>query len=257
MALSWLCFSNKAFSQQMANWSTFYENGFVWNPALTARWNSWEVSATHRTDWSDFQNAPTLSTVGFQFPLIQRVTKTTIGAFLSNDQVGPFTRQGITGTYTYKIRTRWFGHRDDVLTLGMGASMHNYRFDPDKLTAFDGIEGDPNITNQASSVFSPNASFGAFYNSVSDFYSFKSHYFAGLSFVNLFPTKLINVPLGKVIARPQMNLHGGYRYFPWKKRYFYEPSLMISYEGTKAINAMVNVRYELIDKYWLSKLQLR
>lgn len=252
ISICFLYISSDIYSQQLANWSTFYENGFIWNPALTAKWNYWELSTTHRKDWSDFENAPSTTTIGFQLPILQRMTTTTIGGFLIEDKVGPFVRRGLTGTYTFKMRTRWFGNRDDVLTLGLGASINNFRFEPDKVIAFDGIEGDPNITNQSSNIFSPNVSFGAFYNSVSDFYSFKTHYYAGISFVNLIPTKFIDVPLGNASTRPQINIHGGYRYFPWRKKYFYEPSIMISYEGTKAINAMINMRYELVDNYWLS-----
>ena len=67
--------ANDSYSQQLTNWSSFYENGFIWNPALTARWNTWELSTTVHKEWTDFENAPENGTIGFQYPFIKRETK--------------------------------------------------------------------------------------------------------------------------------------------------------------------------------------
>ena len=58
-------------AQQRPSWSSFYENGLIWNPALTAKWNRWEVSATHRKEWVGFDDAPAYSTVTFQLPFLK------------------------------------------------------------------------------------------------------------------------------------------------------------------------------------------
>lgn len=45
-------------AQQLPSWSSFFESGFIWNPALTARNQSNEALLTHRQDWLGFEGAP-------------------------------------------------------------------------------------------------------------------------------------------------------------------------------------------------------
>jgi len=171
VVLSFLCYSTMSQAQQTASWSSFYENGFIWNPALTARWNAWELSATLRQEWSGFQDAPEYGTVGFQYPFIRNKIKTTIGAYAETDKVGPYESVGLGGTYTYKLYTGLFGIRDGVLTLGLGAKINQFRFNALNLVSYDGIESDFTIPEDGYKYYRPNVSFGVFYNSVSDFYS--------------------------------------------------------------------------------------
>lgn len=247
-----LMYASLGLSQQLPTWSSFYDNGFVWNPALTAKWNYWEVSATQRQEWTGFENAPQLTTLGFQFPFIKNNTKASMGFLASQDKVGPYNSTGFSGTYTYKMKLKWFGNYDDVLTIGMLGSLHQYRFNPTRLTAFDPLSNDPIVSSQSDQSILPNFAVGAFYNSVSDFYSFKSHYYGGLSITNLFPGKQIQLEAGQVANTIHLNLHGGYRYFPFRKPYYYEPSIFINYALTRAINVMSQLKFEKTDAFWLA-----
>ena len=64
------CAFVSSYGQQIANWSSFYENGFIWNPAMTAKWNAMDVSLTHQEMWTGFDGAPKYSTLSFQYPFI-------------------------------------------------------------------------------------------------------------------------------------------------------------------------------------------
>lgn len=247
-----IAFSNIVFSQQLPNWSSFYDNGFIWNPALTAKWNYWEVSATQRQDWTGFENAPQLTTIGFQFPFIKHETKASMGFLASKDKVGPYDSQGFSATYTYKMKVKWFGNFHDVLTIGMLGSIHQNRFAPTTLTAFDPLSSDPLISMQSASSIKPNFSVGAFYNSVSDFYSFKSHYFVGLAVTNLSPGDNLVLEAGQLSNAMHINLHGGYRYFAFQSSDYFEPSIFVNYSLTKAINVMGQLKYERADAFWLA-----
>lgn len=239
-------------SQQLTNWSSFYENGFIWNPALTARWNTWELSTTVHKEWTDFENAPEYGTIGFQYPFVKRETKLSLGGYIDYDKVGPYQKSSLAGTIAYKFKPLLFGNRDDVFSLGGKMSFNNYRFSPQNFTPFDGFEGDPNLINQQTSAIAPNMSLGAYYVSVSDFYSFRSHYYFGLSANQILPTRLTVSNQEDITQTVHATAHAGYRYSPKRSPYYIEPNIFISYGFKKAINVMANLRYERVDKYWLS-----
>ena len=81
-------------AQQIANWSSFYENGFIWNPALSARWTSTAVSLTHHKEWTGFEGAPQLSTLAVEVPFYKygNLVRSSVGGYLEHDQVGPFRK---------------------------------------------------------------------------------------------------------------------------------------------------------------------
>jgi len=152
-------------AQQIANWSSYYENGFVWNPALTAKWNTTEFSLTHQQEWIGFDAAPKYSTLSFQYPFSKygNFTKAGIGAYLDYDKIGPFTKTGAALTYTYRIRPQLFGNNDDYLSFGIGGQMSRYTFRSDDLVGLDGISTDPQLIEQAQTSLKPNFNFGVFY----------------------------------------------------------------------------------------------
>ncbi|MBK8516170.1 MAG: type IX secretion system membrane protein PorP/SprF [Saprospiraceae bacterium] len=85
--IAFMCWTLKA--QQLSSWSSYYESGFVWNPALTAKWNSNEVAVTHRQDWIGFEGAPQYTNISFQHPFISGYhTKSALGVFMERDKVG-------------------------------------------------------------------------------------------------------------------------------------------------------------------------
>jgi len=238
-------------AQQLPNWSSFYENGYIWNPALTARWNYWEVSATQRQEWLGFEGAPQTTTLGFQLPFSRSYTTSSLGMFVMRDQVGPYTNLGLTATYSYKIRTRLFGNENDGLTFGMSANIGQHRFSNSDLTAFDGLV-DPNLFNESFTRMTPNVGVGFFYSSVSNFYSFQSHYFFGVSANNLVPSSLFELPIGDASTATHINAHAGFRYYPKGAKHFFEPNILLSYAPSVPMTVMGNLRFEKVDKYWLA-----
>lgn len=248
--LCYMC-TMQVYAQQLSQWSSFYENGFMQNPALTARWNTWELSTTYKREWTGFDGGPEVGTIGFQYPFIRRFTKMTMGAYVSYDRVGPLNTMNYALTYAYKIRTKWFGNRDDVLSFGLKGGLINYRFDPTNLRPYDKPDVDFNALTRQNS-FTPNIAGGAYYTSVSDFYSFKSHYFMGLAVSNVIPSSINTLHNDFITSVPHVFMHGGYRYFPWRAKYYFEPSLFVTYAYQRPFNAMASCRFEMTDKFWLN-----
>ncbi len=246
--------------QQLPAWSSYYETGFVWNPALTARWNSIETSITHRQDWIGFDGAPQYTNISFQMPFVSGYhTKSAMGFFVERDAVGPQEKIGGAITYNYRFRPQFFGKKDDVLGIGFLANISRYQFNLQNTVVYDKSQLTIDFS-QGNSVINPNLGIGAFYISISDFYAYqKSHYYAGLSVNQLIPGQIAqfrgrsdNVSLAAIQAGLHATMHVGYRYIPFRKKYFYEPNLMVMYGLSKGIHAMAHLRFEMMQSFWLA-----
>ena len=236
-----------ALGQQSPNWSSFYDHGFITNPALTAYWSKVEVTATHRQEWTGFESAPQVSSLGLQYPFIKKITRVSVGAFLENDKVGPYGKRSVGMTYSYRIVPGFFGNKLDQLRFGLGVQGSQLRYDPEKVVFFDGASAEPgNIANE-DSRWGANINMGLFYLSIDDFNEFKSHYYLGLS-VNQPIPGLVTTALN---SSPHASFHIGYRNLRSKRsKKFLEPNLLVMYAWSRAINVMANLRYEQRDAYW-------
>ena len=244
-------------AQQSSSWSSFYENGFIWNPALTARWNTMETSVTTRQEWIGFEGAPQQATVGYQYPFVpssytsnKNYNSVSAGGYLEYDAVGPFSKYGLTGTYAYRIRPKLFGNGKDVLTFGAKLSFNQYRFTNKDVVTFSGELNPDLIPDQTG--FIPDVGAGIYYVTESDLKINNSHYYIGLALNNLLPLQVNTGPLGSYTQVPQASMHGGYRYYPHRKTYFYEPSIFVNYAFTRAVNVMGTMRFEMVDRFWVS-----
>lgn len=256
--------------QQLPSWSSYYETGFVWNPALTAKWNAAEFSLTHRSSWTDFEDAPQTSVVAYQHPFVSRnKQRSSIGMYLVKDQVGPYNTIQAAGTYAYGFSPRLLGKYDDVLTFGVKGSIQRHQFDPTTLISFDQSQLLTEIFPDVVGVdaIRPNVGVGVFYNSVSDFYQYqKSHYYIGLAVDQLIKSTLIELrpitgdftPLGQITSQPHLTFNAGYRYVPYKFsfnspfKYFMETNVQVLYSLTKSILANASFRFEVINAFWVS-----
>lgn len=239
--------SGSLFSQQLPNWSSYYEQGFIWNPALTAHWNKLEITGVHRQEWTGFDEAPQSTSIGVQYPFLQRITRVSIGGYLEQDQVGPYSKQSVGLTYSYRIIPRLFGNRSDQLRMGVGVQAGRFNYDPNRLVLYDGTASETTEVTEASNRMGGNIQTGLFYVSIDDFNEYKSHYYFGLAVNHVIPSKNIS----NITSLPHANLHFGYRHLRGKRaKSFVEPNVLLSYSFARAINAMISVRHEKRDAYW-------
>lgn len=265
LILSCICTFSSA--QQLEKWSSYYENGFIWNPALTARWNKVETGITHQKSWIEFLDAPTYSTLGIQYPFVGKSSKSrmSLGAFIESDVVGFLSRNTASLTYAYGFSPQLFGRYDDVLSMGILANVSMFNVDPTKLVVYDKIGGENSLMVHGDRIYSPNFGFGVFYNSVSDFYAYqKSHYYVGLSVRNIRKSSVAtfknpdNTQVGSISYIPHFYMNLGIRWIPYSaghKNYatpFIEPNIMIAYSFQNTINLMASVRYEQIENLWIA-----
>jgi type IX secretion system PorP/SprF family membrane protein len=242
--------------QQLQSWSAIYENGYVFNPALTAKWGFTEVSLSHRQDWSGFDNAPRTQFVGFQSPIAKDSTNLSIGGYILQDKVGPYRTIQAAGIVSYQIKPQLFSKESDVLAFGVKVGAKRNSFLPDNVTAYDGTDEDPLIVGGTSNGLHPSVDVGLYYSSISTVDSISatlpSHFYFGLAVRELLLQNNVSLPFGIAKSVPHFNLHGGYRHVPLEKTYFFEHTLFIDYALSKAWLASYNFRFEQMNKYWLS-----
>lgn len=236
----------------MSSWSSFYDNGFIWNPALTARWTATELSFTNRQEWTGFKGAPQYSTLGFQFPIYRygNLVRSSFGAFIDHDKVGPLTRSSAGLTYAYHLTPQLMGYSEDFLSLGFSVQMGRNTFDPAGLTSFDGVGADPGLIYERSTSYKPNLTLGLFYKT-SAYYDLETHYFGGISYNQVLPGQVINDFGLKSVSH--LTLHGGMRYFAGRESAtYFEPNVMVIYSFNKAINAALQLKFEMLTRFWLA-----
>lgn len=173
------CFCTSLSAQLGQTWSSYYEKGFAFNPALTAYWDNIEITASHRQEWSQFEGAPQNTSLGFQLPILSRdpISTSAAGVFIDRDEIGPLTSIGAKFSYSYRIVPKLFGNILDQLKLGIGFDVRRMRFDNENLLAFDGIEEDDRINFDSENQFAYSGSVGLFYISSDIKREYENHYF--------------------------------------------------------------------------------
>ena len=259
LSLVWLSVD----AQQLATWSSFHETGFVWNPAMTARYTQWEFSGTHRQEWMGFDDAPQVTTVSFQMPFYQnRFRSSCGGAYLERDQAGPFENFAFGLSYAYKFAPKFRrNHGQDELSIGFSIKGSRYQFNRGVLTFFE-ENTVPSVASleQNYQSISPNLSIGLFYSSRNAIQNYnKSFYFVGASINQLAPLKAVNIKLPgdrvdswDIRLQPHLFTNVGYRYYPFRSKGFIETNIMGLYSLSNSIHAMASCRYEWENSWWLS-----
>lgn len=239
-----------SYSQLGQTWSSYYEKGFAFNPALTAYWDNLEFTASHRKEWTQFDGAPVNTSIGAQIPILSKdISRSSLGVYLDKDKAGPLNSVGTKLTYAYRIVPNLLGYKNDQLKIGIGVNARTNRFDPSSVIAFESLQDDAlNFTQE--SRYSVSGSVGIFYVSTDNTKEYTSHYFWGLSLNNLSPTKSTIEGLGEVTQNQFATLHLGMRYHPRRSVYYLEPSVFTSYTFDKELLVMLNLRYEYKNRFY-------
>ena len=249
-----LIFLSTSWAQQGQTWSSYYEKGFAFNPALTAYWDNLELTASHRKEWTGFDGAPLNTSVGVQIPILTRnlINTSAVGAFIDKDVVGPLESVGAKFTYAYRLVPNFQGSTLDQLKIGIGLNTRYTSFNMRNIEAFDGYPNDLLINSAETNPYSFSGSLGVFYISTDINREYKSHYFAGFSLNNLSPVKSNIENLGEISQSPFFTAHFGFRYLPKNRNFYVEPSIFGSYNIDNEFLVMVNARIEYKNRFYVS-----
>lgn len=237
------------FAQQLPDRSAFSEMAFVWNPAMTAAYNYWEVSANYRQQWLGFDNAPRTAVIAAQYPFEKE--NMSIGGYFMHDRIQPLTTSTIALTYAYKFKLG-LGDNDRAV---LGASVNAAQYFVDALEIVVNDPDDNLVPLGESSDMNFNAGLGFFYTSYAGTrrrsYDSENAFFFGAAVNQLFPSDLV-IKDGNRFANWQRAIHGnaliGARLV--NDRFFIEPSAWVNYSTQNNLNVNVNIKMEMRESFW-------
>ena len=149
------------FSQQLPQFTQYMYNTISINPAYAGSRDGFSVVGLHRSQWADFEGAPTTQTLSLHSPL--RNDKVGLGLSIINDNAGYENYTYAYGDFSYRLDLS----QDVTLRLGLKAGMSYYNLEEDLLTDPD-IADDPFFRDQLNR-WTPNFGLG-FYLSSQNWY---------------------------------------------------------------------------------------
>lgn len=236
--------------QQLPLRTSFTSNSFVWNPAMAAPESYWEMSLTHRKEWTGFEDAPTTTMVTIQYPLLRH--NTSLGGFFMNDNISPIKINSLGGTFTYKLE---LGRQRNILSLGILAVVNHFFVDGTDIQVLDA--GDDLLPAAENTAFTPNVGFGIYYSTNPIAYQHKNLFYFGLAANQLIPSSLTfdNNNLTGSLADLKRTIHGnamvGGRIYS-RQEFIFEPVLWMNYAAENLFNVHLNLKIEKEGGFWVA-----
>ncbi|HHM21523.1 MAG TPA: type IX secretion system membrane protein PorP/SprF, partial [Bacteroidetes bacterium] len=173
-----LLFSLTALGQQDQHFTHFVYNQQMYNPAYVGNRNTPSFTALHRSQWIDFEGAPTSQVISFQTPIMRQ--RAGVGGTISRQGIGiSYTWFG-SAAYSYNIRIT----QEIDLKLGLQATLEylGIKFsDPRVVTV---TQGDPSLNSgRFEDKYSGNVGVGLYL-------TYKDLFYFGASSPQLYPNIL-------------------------------------------------------------------
>jgi type IX secretion system PorP/SprF family membrane protein len=181
----------KIYSQQDAMYTNYMYNTLTVNPAYAGSREALTANVLHRTQWVNFEGAPSSQTFTVHSALKNR--KIGIGLSLANDKSGPVKSMGVNADFAYILKLS----KDSKLALGVKGGVNYMQVQLNSLALDD--KNDPSFQNNISSRILPNFGFGIFYS--------RPRFYAGISSPKLLENNFNNRETGFTLAQAQQVRH--------------------------------------------------
>lgn len=243
----------QAIAQQLPARSPFVPNNFVWNPAMTAIEDYWEVGVTHQQEFVGFEAAPQTTTIYGQYPFQKE--NFSLGGFMVLDEIEPIRNNTLALTYAYKMnlgprRRRRSGPRKNAqLSLGLMLAMQQVFIDGGQF-----ITRDPNDPLQPVGEideFVPNVGLGVFFASRPAGPNDGSFFYAGAGTNQILPQDVTfreSLPSGNLERAFHANATVGYRSVG--NTLIIEPSFWLNTAGKNIASSQFNLNLEYSKAFW-------
>lgn len=154
-----------AYAQQDPMYTHYMYNTLSINPAYAGSRDALTVTALHRSQWVNFEGAPSTQTITLHTPLPNQH----IGLGLSavNDRVGPITNTSVVADFAFMMKLT----KKANLALGLSGGANFFNADLSALNLDQ--ENDPVFVNNINGRVTPNFGFGAYYS--------RERFYAGVS----------------------------------------------------------------------------
>jgi type IX secretion system PorP/SprF family membrane protein len=258
-------FSMPAWSQQEPQYTQYFQNMAMLNPAVTGMYHSLNVRAGFRNQWTGLEDAPktryfTINTPinrgdsrsGFNdFGIYEPETRSqadkqhyrasfphhAVGIVGMNDQTGALTRTTLNLTYAYHIDLSSFSN----LAFGVGAGFNRLALNTSKLRFDDPLE--PVTASGNSQTWSPDVNAGVY------FYS-STFYLGGViqQALNYKLSFAENYKSGKEV--PHYFLMSGLTMW-FREDFSITPSVVVKFLQPAPVSFDVNMRVAYLNKLWI------
>lgn len=178
-----VCGIREASAQQLPQYTQYFFNDFVMNPAIAGRANYWEAKSNNRYQWMGITDAPRTYILSLQGPF--RNLKMGLGGTVFTDIVGPTRRTGFNMAYAYHMKL----NSEYKLSMGLNAGILQFAVDGSKIYPHD--VGDPILSPNYQSALAPDLGAGLYFYSDKLYVSlgFPQLYTANLKFFTYQATK--------------------------------------------------------------------
>lgn len=232
--------------QQLSSRSPFSETSFMWNPAMTAPYDYWEMGLNYRQEWMGFKDAPRTATMQVEYPF--EAENMSLGGYFIHDSTSPITLNTAGFTYAYRLQ---LGRRQGLeqLSIGLNATLSHVYVNGMDLVVND--QDDELLPSGENNKVSPNIGFGLFYTSYSRDDFSRTYFFAGLAVNQILPLSVLLDDFGGS-GNLERALHGnmiiGTRIVNGEM--FIQPSAWIDFSMPSIISSNLNVKLELEEAFW-------
>lgn len=221
-------------AQQLPQFTQFYKNKFLYNPAVAGSEEFWRGNLTNRFQWTGIKDAPRTHLINSYGKI--RNDNMGVGAYLLSDQIGPTQWLSFMGSYAYHVNL------SDDLKLGMGLHFGVLSFQVDGSEIILDQSDDIALSNTAQSVTTPDATFGL--------YLYDGHSFwVSLSAANIINQRLkffdgYSNPTSRLVRH--YYLGGGYN-FDLTDNIDVEPSVLLKYVDPVPLQMELALRVKYAD----------
>lgn len=144
-----------AFAQQMPQFTQYFNNSILINPAIAGTLEEPEIRTVFRDQWSAIKEGP--QTMHLMYNGNPRLRSTGFAAYVHNDKQGPLSRTGINATYSYKV---FFNDNKSFMSFGLSGMFNYFKINTEELQFDAAGNSDAILLKGNFRAFYPNASFG-------------------------------------------------------------------------------------------------
>ncbi|OQX97019.1 MAG: hypothetical protein B6I20_13555 [Bacteroidetes bacterium 4572_117] len=228
-------------AQQDAMFTHYMFNTIAINPAYAGSRDAFTITGLHRSQWVDFEGAPTTQTLTMHTPI--PLKNAGVGLSFVNDKIGPTNTTSFYADFSYKIKI----NKKANLAFGFKAGVNLFFGDLTSLSLIS--PNDPAFTADKQSKLLPNFGFGLYY--------FTDKYYAGLSVPKLLENDFSNnsvsgsVDLGSeekhyfFIAGAVLSLNESFKL---------KPTTFVKVTNAAPIEADLTGTLIYNDKFWLGAM---
>ena len=238
--------SFQGFAQQESQYSQYFLNNYIVNPAVAGVDDFTEIKLSARTQWVGLTDAPKTAYISATTPLDKvhsRMSKqrkqqghNAIGGSVMAQNTGPLSMYSAYGSYAYHLPIG----NGFMLSSGIALGVKQFSVDRNRLNFGD--DASDKVTGNLTQT-KPDATVG--------FFLYNKRFYTGLSCAQILRNPM---KLGEVTGGAYLNRHyflaTGYRFtlnYDWD----FTPSVMVKYVQNAPVQVDINGKFKYLNLFWL------